>query len=153
MPPSTGAMPPRRRPAVSPSIPRLTPSPHCSVPAGGIRDLGGGHPGSAGALLERRAPAGISLHRVGVRWRRCVRPTAAIAGVGRYRAERQLLQPDPEAPAGFDYVLSESTYGDRVRTAITPQQRRQHSPEKSTMPRKLTAPCLFQHSRSNERRN
>ena len=39
--------------------------------------------------------------------------------------DAKLLQPDPEAPAGFDYVLSESTYGDRIRAAITPQQRRQ----------------------------
>lgn len=27
----------------------------------------------------------------------------------------KLLQPDPEAPAGFDYILCESTYGDRER--------------------------------------
>jgi metallo-beta-lactamase family protein len=39
--------------------------------------------------------------------------------------DAKLLQPDPEAPSGFDYVLSESTYGDRVRAVITPQQRRQ----------------------------
>ncbi len=39
--------------------------------------------------------------------------------------DAKLLQPDPEAPSGFDYVLSESTYGDRIRAAITPQQRRQ----------------------------
>ena len=39
--------------------------------------------------------------------------------------DAKLLQPDPEAPAGFDYVISESTYGDRRRTPTTPQQRRQ----------------------------
>ena len=39
--------------------------------------------------------------------------------------DAKLLQPDPEAPSGFDYVLSESTYGDRIRAVITPQQRRE----------------------------
>jgi metallo-beta-lactamase family protein len=39
--------------------------------------------------------------------------------------DQKLLQPDPEAPAGFDYVLSESTYGDRDRAPITPLARRQ----------------------------
>jgi metallo-beta-lactamase family protein len=39
--------------------------------------------------------------------------------------DAKLLQPDPEAPAGFDYVISESTYGDRIRAPIMPQQRRQ----------------------------
>ncbi|ABD89614.1 MBL fold metallo-hydrolase [Rhodopseudomonas palustris] len=38
--------------------------------------------------------------------------------------DAKLLQPDPEAPAGFDYVLCESTYGDRERPPITPEQRR-----------------------------
>jgi metallo-beta-lactamase family protein len=38
--------------------------------------------------------------------------------------DTKLLEPDPKAPAGFDYVISESTYGDRIRTARTPQQRR-----------------------------
>lgn len=39
--------------------------------------------------------------------------------------EAKLLQPDPRAPAAFDYVISESTYGDRIRPATTPQQRRE----------------------------
>ncbi len=39
--------------------------------------------------------------------------------------DAKLLEPDPKAPAGFDYVISESTYGDRIRAATTPQQRRQ----------------------------
>jgi metallo-beta-lactamase family protein len=38
--------------------------------------------------------------------------------------DSKLLQPDPEAPAGFDHVISESTYGDRARTPVTPEQRR-----------------------------
>jgi metallo-beta-lactamase family protein len=40
--------------------------------------------------------------------------------------ESKLLEPDPQAPAGLDYVISESTYGDRVRAVTTPEQRRQH---------------------------
>ncbi len=39
--------------------------------------------------------------------------------------DAKLLQPDPEAPAGFDYVISESTYGNVDRPATTPQARRQ----------------------------
>jgi metallo-beta-lactamase family protein len=38
--------------------------------------------------------------------------------------DAKLLQPDPDAPAGFDYVISESTYGDRERPPITPEARR-----------------------------
>ncbi|MBI5260321.1 MAG: MBL fold metallo-hydrolase [Bradyrhizobium sp.] len=39
--------------------------------------------------------------------------------------EAKLLQPDPQAPASFDYVFSEATYGDRTRAMTTPEQRRQ----------------------------
>ena len=35
-----------------------------------------------------------------------------------------MLQPDPDAPSGFDYVISESTYGDRERPATTSSERR-----------------------------
>jgi metallo-beta-lactamase family protein len=38
--------------------------------------------------------------------------------------EAKLLEPDPNAPAGFDYILSESTYGDRERPPLTPDARR-----------------------------
>jgi metallo-beta-lactamase family protein len=37
----------------------------------------------------------------------------------------KLLQPDPEAPTHFDYVICESTYGDRDRAPTTPQLRRE----------------------------
>ena len=40
--------------------------------------------------------------------------------------DAKLLQPDPEAPTGLDYVISESTYGDGDRPPITPELRRQH---------------------------
>ncbi|WP_448955082.1 MBL fold metallo-hydrolase RNA specificity domain-containing protein [Labrys neptuniae] len=37
----------------------------------------------------------------------------------------KLLQADPEAPAGFDYIVCESTYGDAIRTDATPEKRLQ----------------------------
>ncbi|MBY9045491.1 MBL fold metallo-hydrolase, partial [Pseudomonas fluorescens] len=40
--------------------------------------------------------------------------------------EAKLLQPDPEAPVDLDYVISEATYGNRLRAATTPALRRQH---------------------------
>jgi metallo-beta-lactamase family protein len=39
--------------------------------------------------------------------------------------DAKLLEPDPEAPAGFDYVISESTYGNVDRLPVTSQVRRQ----------------------------
>lgn len=39
--------------------------------------------------------------------------------------DAKLLQPDPEAPTGFDYVLSESTYGNLDRPPTTAEARRQ----------------------------
>jgi metallo-beta-lactamase family protein len=39
--------------------------------------------------------------------------------------DAKLLQPAPEAPAGFDYVISESTYGGTDRPPTTPQARRE----------------------------
>jgi len=51
------------------------------------------------------------------------RPLRLLAS-GDIGPEAKLLQPDPKAPAGFDYVISESTYGDRIRAATTPQLRR-----------------------------
>ncbi len=47
-----------------------------------------------------------------------------ILASGDVGPDAKLLQPDPEAPAGFDYVISESTYGDRERPPITPDARR-----------------------------
>ena len=38
--------------------------------------------------------------------------------------EQKLLQPDPEAPAGYDYLLCESTFGATDRASITPEVRR-----------------------------
>ncbi|MDP3897979.1 MAG: MBL fold metallo-hydrolase [Mesorhizobium sp.] len=36
----------------------------------------------------------------------------------------KLLQADPEGPAGIDYLVCESTYGDRDRPVVTPDERR-----------------------------
>ncbi len=40
--------------------------------------------------------------------------------------DAKLLEPDPEAPAGLDYVLCESTYGDADRPPVTRELRRGH---------------------------
>ena len=47
-----------------------------------------------------------------------------ILASGDIGPDAKLLQPDPEAPAGFDFVISESTYGNRERPPITPDARR-----------------------------
>ncbi|MGY4467579.1 Cft2 family RNA processing exonuclease [Bradyrhizobium sp. LB9.1b] len=47
-----------------------------------------------------------------------------ILASGDIGPDAKLLQPDPEAPTGFDYVISESTYGDRERMPITADARR-----------------------------
>jgi metallo-beta-lactamase family protein len=39
--------------------------------------------------------------------------------------DAKLLQPDPEAPAGFDHVIMEATYGGTDRPAISAAQRRE----------------------------
>ncbi len=38
--------------------------------------------------------------------------------------DNKLFHPDPDAPNGFDYVISESTYGGRSRAHNTPEERR-----------------------------
>jgi metallo-beta-lactamase family protein len=38
--------------------------------------------------------------------------------------DEKLFHPDPEAAHGFDYVISESTYGGKVRNHLSPEQRR-----------------------------
>ena len=47
-----------------------------------------------------------------------------ILASGDIGPDAKLLQPDPEAPSGFDYVISESTYGDRDRPPTSPDARR-----------------------------
>ena len=43
--------------------------------------------------------------------------------------DAKLLEPDPEAPTGFDYVICESTYGDEDRPLVARASRRQHLAE------------------------
>ena len=38
--------------------------------------------------------------------------------------QHKLLQPDPSAPSDLDYLICESTYGDRERGEVTPESRR-----------------------------
>jgi len=52
-------------------------------------------------------------------------PPLRVLASGDVGPEAKLLEPDPKAPAGFDYLISESTYGDRIRNPTTPQQRRE----------------------------
>lgn len=49
----------------------------------------------------------------------------AILASGDIGPDAKLLQPDPDASSGFDYVISESTYGDTDRRPVSPLQRRQ----------------------------
>jgi len=51
------------------------------------------------------------------------RPLRLLAS-GDIGPDAKLLQPEPEAPAGFDYVMTESTYGNTERPPITPDARR-----------------------------
>lgn len=50
--------------------------------------------------------------------------TLRILASGDIGPDAKLLQPDPEAPAGFDYVISDSTYGDDDRPSTTRNARR-----------------------------
>jgi len=51
------------------------------------------------------------------------RPLRILAS-GDIGPDTKLLETDPEAPADFDYVLTESTYGSTQREPITPEARR-----------------------------
>lgn len=54
------------------------------------------------------------------------KPALRILFSGDIGPEFKLLQPDPEAPSGFDYVLCESTYGARERSDRDETSRRAH---------------------------
>jgi len=47
--------------------------------------------------------------------------------------DEKAFHPEPEAPAGFDYVVCESTYGDRDRDDYTLQRRREMLQEELTI--------------------
>src|SRR3546814_15186863 len=38
--------------------------------------------------------------------------------------DHKAFHPDPTAPAGFDHVICESTYGDRIREEVSIEERR-----------------------------
>lgn len=53
----------------------------------------------------------------------------AVAGIkllfsGDIGPDEKAFHPDPQAPAGFDYVITESTYGDRDKPDVTLEARR-----------------------------
>lgn len=52
------------------------------------------------------------------------RPLRVLAS-GDIGPDAKLMQPDPEAPASLDYVICESTYGDKDRPPVTRESRRQ----------------------------
>ena len=54
------------------------------------------------------------------------KPPLRILFSGDIGPEFKLLQPDPEAPQNFDYVLCESTYGAREREDRNEETRRKH---------------------------
>ena len=51
------------------------------------------------------------------------RPLTVLAS-GDIGPNGKLFQPDPDAPSGIDYVVSESTYGDTDRPDVRPKERR-----------------------------
>ena len=57
--------------------------------------------------------------------------------------DAKLLQPDPEAPTGFDYVISESTYGDTDRPPTTPASAPQRLAARFATPLSPRAPLLI----------
>ena len=64
-----------------------------------------------------------------------------ILASGDIGPDAKLLQPDPDAPSGFDYVISESTYGNRERPATTPDARRARLAEEVREPPPARARC------------
>jgi metallo-beta-lactamase family protein len=51
-------------------------------------------------------------------------PPLRVLVSGDIGPDAKLLEPDPAAPTGFDYVIAESTYGDTDRPSTTPAARR-----------------------------
>ncbi len=53
------------------------------------------------------------------------KPPLHILFSGDIGPDHKMLEPDPEAPAGFDYVICESTYGDKDRFERSEEKRRE----------------------------
>jgi metallo-beta-lactamase family protein len=66
-----------------------------------------------------------------------------ILASGDIGPDAKLLQPDPEAPTGLDYVLSESTYGHVDRPPITSATRRAHLAEQVRAAHAADGPLLI----------
>lgn len=52
------------------------------------------------------------------------RPVHRLLFSGDLGPEHKLFHPDPHAPADFDHIVVEATYGDRERQTLTPEARR-----------------------------
>lgn len=64
------------------------------------------------ASIEIEVQTGASMH-----------PKMRILFSGDLGPSHKAFHPDPEAPEGFDYVITESTYGGRDRPELTPDKR------------------------------
>jgi metallo-beta-lactamase family protein len=53
------------------------------------------------------------------------KPPTRILFSGDIGPDHKMLEPDPEAPTGFDYVICESTYGGKDRLARSEEKRRE----------------------------
>ena len=153
---STGAMPRAGAPQVTPIYTqgRRRRLARC-LPAGRIRELVRGHAGRARALLERRPSARLGLDRARVRRRR--RSPASRCGCSPPAISAptpSCCSPIPEAPTGFDYVISESTYGDERPAADHAASRGASiSPPRFATRTPPTARCSFRPSRSSAPRS
>lgn len=66
-----------------------------------------------------------------------------ILASGDIGPDASLLQQNPVAPGGFDYVLSESTYGGTERPPITPELRREHLASEVRAAHAVNGPVLI----------
>ncbi len=76
-----------------------------------------------------------------------------ILASGDIGPDAKMFQTSPEAPTGFDYVISEATYGDRERPAITPKSRRDSLAAEVCQAQVATVPSSSQPSRSSAPRS
>ena len=53
------------------------------------------------------------------------KPPTRILFSGDIGPDHKMLEPDPEAPTGFDYVICESTYGGKDRFERSEEKRRE----------------------------
>ena len=152
--PSIGAMPREDAPRSGRSIPRPTHCRRCSRSSrstmrSGSRSYRTSAPATGTpAIFSARPRSSLSFPTKAHRGQ----PLRILAS-GDIGPDAKLLQPDPEAPTGFDYVISESTYGDRERPPITADSRRARLAAEVREPQAATAPCSSRPSRSSAPRN